>query len=156
MFLGRDMELRMMTKSKTKLGTVPALETYKYPDQFGDWLGYKVVSFDAKKNTAKVRLSLRDDHLSPARRIHGGVVAAFLDFACGAAVFTTLAKNELCSTVELKVNYLKPLFSEDILTANSEVVFRGRRLCVVRALVYRNKEKAAVALATATFNIATK
>lgn len=122
---------------------------------YGDWLGYKLVSLNRKKREAKLALTLRDEHLSPARRVHGGVVSGFFDFACGAAVFSTLGPNDFCSTVELKVNYFRPLFSGDKLTSLAKVVFRGNRLCVAEAHLYRGKEKEPVAMATATFNIVT-
>ncbi len=139
-------------KRASQLPTGPLnLDNYKHPDKFGLWLGYEPVR--AVRGKAIVRLKLREDHLSSAQRVHGGVVAAFLDYACGAAVFTTLDRGDFCSTVELKVNYFKPLFEGDVLNAEATVQFRGKRLCVVHALVRRGREKAAVAMATGTFNV---
>lgn len=132
------------------------LKNYQHPDRYGDWLGYRVVKLDRKRFEAKVALTLREEHLSPAKRVHGGVISGFFDFACGAAVFTTMGPNDFCSTVELKVNYFKPLNAGDRLTSNPKVVFRGKRLCVVHALMFRGREKAPVAMATATFNIVSK
>lgn len=129
------------------------LKNYRHQDKFGDWLGYKINSIDRKKMEADVALELRDDHLSPAGRVHGGVVSAFFDFACGAAVFGTMSPNDFCSTVELKVNYFRPLYSGDKLRARAKVIFRGKRLCVIHAHLYRGREKQSVAMATATFNI---
>lgn len=140
------------------------LKNYQYPDKYGEWLGYRIEKMDRKKGEARVAIKLRDDHLSPAGKVHGGVVSGFFDFACGAAVFATMHPEEFCSTVELKVNYFKPLFSGDDLVAHAKAVFRGRRLCVVHAYLYRKaqarrgratrtREKAPVAMATATFNI---
>ncbi len=137
--------------SKTKFG----LSNYQHPDKYGEWLGYRVLKVDRKKFEAKVAITLRNDHLSPAGRVHGGVVSGFFDFACGAAVFTTLGKNDFCSTVELKVNYFRPLYSGDKLTSVARVVFRGKRLCVIHAFLMRGKEKAPIAMATGTFNIVT-
>ncbi|SVE48575.1 uncharacterized protein METZ01_LOCUS501429, partial [marine metagenome] len=82
------------------------LDHFKHPDKFGEWLGYSILSFDRDTKSAESKLDIRKDHLSPAGRVHGGVISGFFDFACGAAVFTTLAKKEICSTIELKVNYL--------------------------------------------------
>ncbi|MCC7442891.1 MAG: PaaI family thioesterase [Bdellovibrionales bacterium] len=129
----------------------PQLENYSHPDRFGQWLGYEVVAMDRKRFIARTRLKLRDDHLSPAGRIHGGVVSAFLDYSCGGAVFTTLGPRDFCSTVELKVNYLRPLEPGEVIEAETEAVFRGKRLCVVRGTVKRRGEL--VALVTATFNV---
>jgi uncharacterized protein (TIGR00369 family) len=133
-----------------------SLKNYSLPDKYGVWLGYKPVRFDRKKHEAVLELKLRDDHLSPAGRIHGGVISGFFDFACGAAVFLTMEPEDFCSTVELKVNYFSPLSSGDTLVCRSKVVFRGRRLCVVHALLYRRGQKNPVAMATATFNIVAK
>ncbi len=132
------------------------LKNYKLPDKYGKWLGYRAAKIDRKNGGAVLELTLRDDHLSSAGRIHGGVISGFFDFACGAAVFSTMSPHDFCSTVELKVNYFYPLNSGDRLTCNSRVVFRGRRLCVTHALLYRNQEKKPVAMATATFNIVSK
>lgn len=128
-------------------------KNYQLPDKYGNWLGYKAFKFDRKKGEAKLGLVLRDDHLSPAGRIHGGVISGFFDFACGAAVFSTMKRDDFCSTVELKVNYFYPLDSGDKLTCDARVVFRGKRLCVVHAILYRNKQRKPAAMATATFNI---
>ncbi|OGQ08306.1 MAG: hypothetical protein A3G32_00035 [Deltaproteobacteria bacterium RIFCSPLOWO2_12_FULL_40_28] len=132
------------------------LKNYQLPDKYGQWLGYKVEKVDRKKGRAVVGITLRDDHLSPAGRIHGGVISGFLDFACGAAVFSTMDPHDFCSTVEIKVNYMKPLFSGDKLTSKSEVIHRGNHLCIVCAFLYRKNEKKPVAMATATFNIVSK
>jgi acyl-CoA thioesterase len=139
----------MPRKPSIKIG----LENYQHPDQFGKWLGYRVVRMDRVNWRAEGELQVRDDHLSPAGRVHGGVVSAFFDFACGAAVFSSLGAKDFCSTVELKVNYFAPLNSGDLLRAKTEVVFRGKRLCVVHGLLYRKGKKKPVAMATATFNI---
>src|SRR3989338_9212723 len=132
------------------------LKNYQLPDKYGQWLGYKVEKVDRKKGRAVVGITLRDDHLSPAGRIHGGVISGFLDFACGAAVFSTMNPEDFCSTVEIKVNYFRPLNSGDRLLSDTCVIFRGNRLCVVQALLYRKKDKNPVAMATATFNIVSR
>ena len=132
------------------------LKNYVLPDKYGSWLGYRVIKADRKKAETTLGLNLRDDHLSPTGRIHGGVISGFFDFACGAAVFSTMGPYDYCSTVELKVNYFCPLNSGDKLVCRSKAVFRGKRLCVVHALLYRRGQKNPVAMATATFNIVSK
>jgi uncharacterized protein (TIGR00369 family) len=129
------------------------LENYQHPDLFGKMLGYKVVRYNATKRTAETRIKLRSDHLSPAGRVHGGVISAFFDFACGAALFPLLGAHDFTSTVELKVNYFRPLDRGDDLTAKTEVVFKGRRLSVIHGFAYRQGEKEPVAMATATYYI---
>lgn len=141
-----------MAKKPTKF----PLKNYKLPDKYGNWLGYRVLKVHPGKTMTDLELTLKEKHLSPAGRIHGGVISGFFDFACGAAVFSTMDPEDFCSTVELKVNYFYPLDAGDHLLCRAEVVFRGKRLCVVHALLYRNKEKKPVAMATATFNLVSK
>lgn len=134
-------------------GARHGLMNYQYPDKFGEMLGYRVTVADKMNFRAETVLTVREDHLSPAKRLHGGVVSAFFDYSMGAAVFTTLEPMDFCSTVELKVNYLKPILLGDHLTSKTEVMFRGKRLCVVRGLIFKKGEEQPVAMASGTFNI---
>lgn len=129
------------------------LDNYMHPDKFGERIGYRVKRVDWKNHKAEVELKIREDHLSPAGRVHGGVVSALFDYACGAAVFSTLGPKDFCSTVELKVNYFRPLVVGDYLRVLSQVVFRGKRLCVIHGMLYKKGEKKPMAMASATFNI---
>lgn len=132
---------------------IARFRNYRFPDKYGQWLGYKIDKQNRKKLEAQVSLKLRDDHLSPAGKIHGGVVSGFFDFAGGAAVFLTMGPEDFCSTVELTVNYFRPLNSGDVITTRVSVAFRGKRLCVVRGMIHRKGEKEPVAMGSATYNI---
>jgi uncharacterized protein (TIGR00369 family) len=130
------------------------MQVFPNRDNYGEWLGYKVESADREAQRTRVSLVIRAEHLSPAGKVHGGVVAGLFDFACGATVFITLGQGQVCSTVELKVNYLRPLVEGDVLEADTSVVFRGKRLCVLQSTLRRTQAPEPVAIATATFNIA--
>lgn len=132
------------------------LKNYQLPDKYGNWLGYKIIAIKRSHRQAKVGLHLREDHLSPAGRIHGGVISGLFDFACGAAVFGVMNPEDFCSTVEIKVNYFKPLNAGDRLVCQAKVVFQGKRLCVVHAYLHKQGMTDPVAMATATFNVVTK
>ncbi len=108
---------------------------------------------DRERFAAVVELKIRSDHLSPAGRVHGGVVSAVFDFAFGAAVFSSLAPKDFCSTVELKVNYLRPIELGDVLRVKTRIVFRGKRLCVLHGFAYKRGTKEPVAMGTSTFNV---
>lgn len=126
----------------------------KLSDRYGDWLGYEIKDYNLDKNEVSTTLVIRNDHLSPSGAVHGGVISGFLDFSCGCAVFTTLEKGELCSTVDLGVKYFKPLKEGDVVVANAKVVNRGKKLCSVVTSLYTESDLSnQIALATATFNI---
>jgi len=129
------------------------LSQFQHPDKFGEWMGYSIVEFSKEEKFAKTTLKIREDHLSPAGTVHGGVISGFFDFACGAAVFTTMSKGDFCSTVELKVNYLKPIQMGDELMAKTIVVFRGKKIGVIHGFIYVNESEEPSAMVTATFNI---
>jgi uncharacterized protein (TIGR00369 family) len=66
-------------------------------------------------------------HYNPIGTVHGGFAATLLDSALGCAIFTTLAKGEAWTTLELKFNLVRPL-TKDTGPVRSEgrVIHRGR------------------------------
>ena len=49
------------------------------------------------------------EHLNPLGTVHGGWAATIMDSALGCAVMTTLKPGEAYTTVEFKVNLVRPL-----------------------------------------------
>lgn len=141
------------SKRKLGIGEELGLVNYRHPDGFGKLIGYKRVSINSRKASARSELKILPKHLSVAGRVHGGVISAFFDHACGAALFGLLGPRDFGSTVELKVNYFRPLELGDHLVAETKVMFKGKRLCVIHGLLFRRGDKRPVAMATATFNI---
>jgi uncharacterized protein (TIGR00369 family) len=64
---------------------------------------------DFSEGRAVFRLTPREDLYNPIGSVHGGVYATLLDSAVGCAVQTTLPAGVGYTTLELKVNYLRPL-----------------------------------------------
>jgi acyl-coenzyme A thioesterase 13 len=141
-----------MTIKRKKRGAL-GLENYRYPDLFGKWMGYRLRRADRKKLICEFGLKIGRQHLSPSGRVHGGAISGLFDIACGGAAFLTLEKHDFVSTVEIKVNYLRPLLFGDEVVARTSVVFRGKRLCVVQGFLYKKGERAPAAMATATLNV---
>ncbi|KAF0230904.1 MAG: thioesterase superfamily [Beijerinckiaceae bacterium] len=75
------------------------------------------------------------DVLNPLGSVHGGWAAAILDSALGCAVHTTLNLGEKYTTVEMKVNYLRPIFpgKPGRLICEGKVINRGRTLALSEA-----------------------
>src|SRR5215510_4913648 len=55
-------------------------------------------------------LETREDHYNPMGTVHGGVICDVADAAMGVAFATTLAADETFTTLELKINFLKPVW----------------------------------------------
>ena len=51
-------------------------------------------------------------HYNPIGVVHGGLAATLLDSAMGCAVHSTLPAGEGYTTLEIKVNYIRPMTSE--------------------------------------------
>lgn len=64
-------------------------------------------------------------HANPMGTVHGGVLCDLADGAMGMAFASTLAEGESFTTLELKINYLKPVWRTH-LTADARLVKRGR------------------------------
>ena len=66
-------------------------------------------------------------HYNPIGVVHGGFAATILDSALGCAVHTTLAPGERYTTLEIKINYVRPItLDTGPVTAEARVLHRGR------------------------------
>jgi uncharacterized protein (TIGR00369 family) len=70
------------------------------------------------------------EHLyNPIGVVHGGFAMTLLDSALGCAVQTTLSRGEWYTTVETKVNFVRPITLETgPVLCEGTVVARGRRI----------------------------
>ncbi len=66
-------------------------------------------------------------HYNPIGTVHGGLAASMLDSALGCAIFSTMAKGETWTTLELKLNYVRALNKDTgPVRAEGRVIHRGR------------------------------
>jgi len=86
----------------------------------------RLIGFEAKEiaeGRATVTLSAGPQHANPMGTLHGGIA----DAAMGMAFASTLAPKESFTTVELKINFFRPVW-EAHLKAEGRVVRRGQSL----------------------------
>jgi uncharacterized protein (TIGR00369 family) len=75
-------------------------------------------------------------HYNPIGVVHGGFAATLLDSALGCAIHTTLKSGFAYTTVELKVNYVRPLLmSTGPVEAEGKIIHVGARLATAEARV---------------------
>ena len=68
-------------------------------------------------------------HYNPLGTVHGGIVATLLDSALGCSVHSMLAAGSWYTTLEIKVNYLRPLTSKTgTVYCEGKVVHMGGRI----------------------------
>ena len=69
-------------------------------------------------------------HANPMGTLHGGVLCDVADAAMGMAYASTLGEGETFTTIELKINFLKPVWTGK-LVATGRVVKGGRTVGLV-------------------------
>jgi uncharacterized protein (TIGR00369 family) len=68
-------------------------------------------------------------HYNPIGTVHAGFAATLLDSALGCAIFSTLAKGDGWTTLELKFNLVRPLTKDTgPVRAEGRIVHRGRTI----------------------------
>ncbi len=66
-------------------------------------------------------------HYNPISSVHGGFHCTLLDSALGCAIFSTLAKGEAWTTLELKINFVRPITKDTgRVRAEGRIIHRGR------------------------------
>ena len=66
-------------------------------------------------------------HYNPIGSVHAGFAATLLDSALGCAIFSTLAQGDTWTTLELKLNLVRPLTKDTgPVRAEGRVIHRGR------------------------------
>ena len=85
---------------------------------------------DVESGRAVVELEADARHANPMGTLHGGILCDVADAAMGMAYASTLADGETFTTLELKINFLKPVWTGK-LVATGHVVKGGRTVGLV-------------------------
>jgi uncharacterized protein (TIGR00369 family) len=88
-------------------------------------VGFRPTSVGEGK--AVFELQAGPQHANPMGTLHGGVLCDVADAAMGVAYASTLGEGETFTTLELKINFLRP-FRNGTLTATARVVKSGRTI----------------------------
>ena len=83
---------------------------------------------------ASLKIGVAQKHLQPFGVVHGGVCAALVDAAAFWAVFSQVPENRTLTTVELKLNYLAPVFDGE-LVGTGKCIRVGKKLGLGEATV---------------------
>ncbi len=87
---------------------------------------------------------------NPIGTVHGGLVCTLLDSVLGCAVHTTLPQGQAYTSLEITVNYLRPVMADSgTLTAVGTVTKPGRRATFAEGTVHDAQGKL-VATASST------
>src|SRR5882672_446212 len=111
----------------------------------------RLIGFDlrsVKPGEAVIEFQATEAHANPMGTLHGGVLCDIADAAMGLAYAANLGEGESFTTLELKINFLKPIWKAR-LRAVARVIKQGRTIGLVDCDVTDDKGSL-VARATST------
>lgn len=134
------LELLALTRGQDEAGTAaPSIRSL---------LGMRFDQIDPGRVVMSLRT--RPDFANPQGTVHGGICATLLDSVMGCAVHSTLAAGVGYTTLELKVNYIRPgRLDGHVLIATGTVIHAGRTTATAEGRVVDEAGKL-VAHATTT------
>ena len=115
---------------------------------------------DLGPGRAVLRMPFREELIGDPHRpaLHGGTLSALADTAGGAALFSDVDLDARVSTIDLRIDYLRPGRLDDV-WAEAKVVRRGNRVGVTRITVWQNpppgsdEERCVIAEATGVYSV---
>jgi len=91
-------------------------------------VGFRLVS--VAPGRAVFEMEAGPQHANPMGTLHGGILCDIADAAMGIAYASTLEEGESFTTLELKINFLKPVWKAR-LRAEGHLVKRGKTVGLV-------------------------
>ena len=136
----------MIQENDEKVDFVPSEASMVHP--YADLIGLEIE--EQENGRSACSLSVTESLYNPHRVVHGAVLYALADTGMGAALYPSLAPDEICATVEIKINYYRPVTSGQI-RCLTETVHRGKRVANLESSLYA--EERLVAKANGSYSI---
>ncbi|HVU21931.1 MAG TPA: PaaI family thioesterase [Rhizomicrobium sp.] len=114
-------------------------------------LGGELVDF--KKGIGRLRLPWSENLVGNPKTgvVHGGVITAMLDQACGMAIGSALEEPMGMATLDLRIDYMKPATPREDIFIESECLKVTREIAFARGRAYHTSIDEPIAIATGTF-----
>lgn len=116
------------------------------PPPIATLIGFSLASVEPGR--AVIELEAAERHANPMGTLHGGVLADIADAAMGMAYASELEEGETFTTLELKINFIRPVWTGK-LRAEGRRLSGGRTIGLVACDV-RDASDRLVAHATST------
>lgn len=117
-------------------------------NRFATLLGIEFAHIAPGECTAEIEVN--ENLFHPGGIVHGGVAFSLADSSMAMALIADIQAGENCSTIEMKISYMKPVVEGRIIS-KARMIRKGRRIAFMEASVTRGDDL--IAMATATFAI---
>jgi uncharacterized protein (TIGR00369 family) len=95
------------------------------PPPIATLIGFRMTAIEPGR--ARFEMDADARHHNPMGTLHGGVLCDIADVAMGSAYASTLDEGESFTTIDLRINFLRPVITGHI-TADAVIVQRGRTI----------------------------
>ena len=112
-----------------------------------------VEMLEVRQDYCRMRLPFRPELEQPMGIVHGGAIATLIDVVVVPAIGSAYDQEVGFSTVDLQIQYLRPLKDESAI-AEGIVVKRGRRIIFCSADVFGEMSGKLIAKGTLTYSVA--
>ena len=102
-------------------------------------IGFTVIAAEPGRVTCRMDTRV-DRHANPMGTVHGGILCDIADAAMGLSHATLLQDGESFTTLELKMNFLRPIWNST-LTAVGEVVKAGATVSLVECTITDERDR---------------
>jgi uncharacterized protein (TIGR00369 family) len=103
------------------------------PPPVAELLGLGIVSVEPGR--VVMAMHVKPQHANPMGTLHGGILCDLADAAMGMSYASSLAEGETFTTLELKINFLKPVWTGR-LTAEGRLVKGGHTVGLVECDIH--------------------
>jgi uncharacterized protein (TIGR00369 family) len=116
----------------------PEAAPEEFPAPIGKLFGLRLTRTGTGRATVEFEATGR--YANPMGTLHGGVLCDIADAAMGAAYRTTLTDGESFTTLELRINFLRPVWNA-VLRAEARIVRAGRIVGLVECDIIDDQER---------------
>lgn len=100
------------------------------------------------------KMKVQTKHLSSPDTAHGAAIAGFMDCVLGlSALSEAIESDNLTSTVEFKINYIRPVKLGEELVGTGKVIHKGKSLIISSGEIRVQGSNDLVAMGQGTFNV---
>lgn len=105
-------------------------------DAFSNWLGISII--ELKEGYSKISMTVRAEMLNGLGVVHGGIAFSLGD---SAFAFACNNRNNLSLALDTSINFLKPVYINDVLIAEATEIHNGKSTGLYQIKITNQKDQ---------------